>query len=114
MSRKYFRAKGCYVYSTNWLQKRMLCVFYQHCSTNVFHLVPMLLFAKGKIGSNFFRCWKSRGIVVSEAVNAIVIVVSPLNSLMSNQIPQLNLSGIPVCPFRERELRTARRKYGRR
>ncbi len=77
------------------LQKDVMCVLPTgYGKSLIFHLVPMLFFAKGKIGGDFFRCWKSRGIVLSEAVNAIVIVVSPLNSLMSNQISRLNLSGI--------------------
>ncbi len=69
------------------LQKNVMCVLPTgYGKSLIFHLVPMLLFAKGKIGDDFFRCWKSRGIVLSEAVNAIGIVVSPLTLLMSNQI----------------------------
>jgi hypothetical protein len=60
--------------------------------------VPMLLFAKGKLtdmgtpGGDFYLCWKWR--IASVAVNTIIIVISPLNSLMRNQISRLSLSGI--------------------
>ena len=59
------------------LQKDVMCVLPTgYGKSLIFHLVPMLLFAKGKIGSDFFRCWKSRGIVLSEAVNTIVIRIA--------------------------------------
>ena len=54
----------------------------------IFHLMPMLLFAKHELDSDSF------GGISSEDVNTIVIVISPLNSLMSNQISRLSLSGI--------------------
>ena len=53
----------------------------------IFHLMP-LLFAKHELDSDSF------GGISSEDVNTIVIVISPLNSLMSNQISRLSLSGI--------------------
>ena len=59
----------------------------------IFHLLPMLLFAKFKLRGDLLRDWKLNGICTT-VVNSIVIVVSPLNSLMSNQISRLNVSGI--------------------
>ena len=53
----------------------------------------MLLFAKFKLRGDLLRDWKLNGICTT-VVNSIVIVVSPLNSLMSNQISRLNVSGI--------------------
>ena len=76
------------------LQKDVLCVLPTgYGKSLIFHLAPMLLFAKGKLDGDFYLCWKWRRIA-SAAVDAIVIVVSPLNSLMSNQISRLSLSGI--------------------
>ena len=53
----------------------------------------MLLFAKFKLRGDLLRDWKLNGICTT-VVNSIVIVVLPLNSLMSNQISRLNVSGI--------------------
>ena len=58
----------------------------------IFHLVPMMLFAKGKLTDDDF--WKCRGSVPTADINTIVIVVSPLNSLMSDQVSRLCLCGI--------------------
>jgi len=53
----------------------------------------MLLFRKLKLRGNLLYQWKSKGFCMA-AADSIVIVVSPLNSLMSDQISQLGLSGI--------------------
>ncbi|XP_028404072.1 ATP-dependent DNA helicase Q-like 1 [Dendronephthya gigantea] len=77
------------------LQKDVLCVLPTgYGKSLIFHLVLMLLFAKHKLDSDFnFVGWKPREFI-PEDVNTIVIVVSPLNALISNQISRLNLSGI--------------------
>ena len=54
----------------------------------------MLLFAKSEIGSDIFLSWKFERKISLDAFNTIVIVVSPLNSLMINQISRVSLSGI--------------------
>ena len=86
------------------LQNDVLCVLPTgYGKSLIFHLVPMLLFAKGKLtdmgtpDGDFYLCWKSR--IASVAVNTIIIVISPLNSLMSNQISRLSLSGIRASVF---------------
>lgn len=48
----------------------------------VFHLLPALLFAK------------KYGILRNTAITSVIIVVSPLNALIANQISRLSLSGI--------------------
>ena len=59
----------------------------------IFHLLPMLLFAKYNLGSNVFqisrRAWRSSKEFSADRVNSIVIVVSPLNALMNDQIARL-------------------------
>ncbi|XP_028415622.1 uncharacterized protein LOC114538980 [Dendronephthya gigantea] len=57
------------------------------------HLLPMLLLARFKLRGDLLLLWRSKGICTA-SVDSIVIVVSPLNSLMSDQISRLGLSGI--------------------
>ncbi|XP_028418840.1 mediator of RNA polymerase II transcription subunit 34-like [Dendronephthya gigantea] len=59
----------------------------------IFHLLPLLLFAKFKLRGDLLTGWKSKG-VFTAAVDSIVIVVSPLNSLISDQISRLSVTGI--------------------
>ena len=59
----------------------------------IFHLLPMLLFAKRKLHSDVLLGWRLRSISTAVAYS-IVIVVSPLNSLMSDQISCLKMSEI--------------------
>ena len=55
----------------------------------IFHLLPMMLFAKFKLRAEQFQHGYSAALV-----DAIAIVVSPLNSLMNDQISKLQMSGI--------------------
>lgn len=88
-----FKPKQVICLENIFLQKDVLCILPTgYGKSLIFHLAPMLLFAKSKLEGDFIRCWKSKG-VTSKAVNAIVIVVSPLNSLMSNQISRLSSEG---------------------
>ena len=78
-----------------YLNKDVMCILPTgYRKSLIFHMLPMLLLAKGKIGSDCFREWKSKDTAEYEENNPIVIVVSPLNALMSDQISRLNLSGI--------------------
>ncbi len=54
----------------------------------IFHLLPMLLFAKYKLRSDVLLGWRSNASSTT-VVNSIVIVVSPLNYLMNDQISRL-------------------------
>ena len=75
------------------LRKDVLCVLPTgYGKSLIFHLVPMMLFAKGKLTDGDF--WKCRGSVPTADINTIVIVVSPFNSLMSDQVSRLCLCGI--------------------
>ena len=73
-----------------YLNKDVICVlptgYEKSLIFHMLHMLPMLLLAKGKIGSDFFREWKSKDTAEYEENNPIVIVVSPLNTLMSDQI----------------------------
>ena len=71
----------------------------------IFHLLPMLLFAKNKLWGEFFLDWRSKGISTA-VVNSIVIVVSPLNSLMSDQVTRLGMSGIRASVIDVKESKT--------
>ena len=77
-----------------YMQNDVMCVLPTgYGKSLIFHLLPMLLFAKFKLPGDLLRDWKLNGICTT-VVNSIVIVVSPLNSLMSNQMSRLNVSGI--------------------
>ena len=69
----------------------------------IFHLLSTLIFAKYKLCSDVLLGWRSKAI--STVVNTIVIVVSPLNSLMSDQISRLNMSGIQASVIGVKESR---------
>ena len=67
-----------------YLNRDVMCVLPTgYGKSLIFH---MLLLAKGKIGSDFFRERKSKDTAEYEENNPIVIVVSPLNALMSDQM----------------------------
>ena len=60
----------------------------------IYYLMPMLLFAKRKMDSGMqLKYWELTELS-HELVNTIVIVVSPLNALIVNQISRLNRSGV--------------------
>ena len=66
-----------------------------------FHLQPlMLLFAKLKLKrGDLIHVWRSLGICTT-TVDSIDIVVSPYNSLISDQIQRLGLSGVRASAIR--------------
>ncbi len=64
----------------------------------------MLLFAKFKLRGDLLLGWRLKGITTT-VLDAIVIVVSPLNSLMSNQISRLSESGIRASVMNMKETR---------
>ncbi len=70
----------------------------------IFHLLPMLLFAKHKLRCDVLLGWKSKPISTA-VVNSIVILVLPLNSLMSDQISRLKMSGIQASVIGVKDLR---------
>ena len=73
-----------------YLQKDVMCVLPTgYGKSLIFQMLPMLLFAKSKLLANV----RLKGISAA-AVNSMVVVVSPLNSLMSNQISRLRVSGV--------------------
>ena len=90
-----------------YLDKDVMCVLPTgYGKSLIFHLLPMLLFAKHKLHSDVFGGWKSNLESISTAVvDSIVIVVSPLNSLMRDQISRLQMSGIEASVIGVKELR---------
>ena len=86
-----------------YMQNDVICVLPTgYGKSLIFHLLPMLLFAKFKLRGDLLRDWRLDGICTT-VVNSIVIVVSPLNSLMSNQISRLNVSGIRASVIKIKE-----------
>ena len=88
-----------------YLQNDVMCVLPTgYGKSLIFHLLPMLLFAKYKLPGDLFFGWRSKGIS-TVVVNSIVIVVSPLNYLMSNRISRLSMSGIRASVIKVKESR---------
>lgn len=84
-----------------YLQKDVMCVLPTgYGKSLIFLLLPMLLFAKSKMLDHV----RLRGISAA-AVNSMVVVVSPLNSLMSNQLSRLRISGVRAAVINVKELR---------
>ena len=76
----------------------------------IFHLLPMLLFVKYNLGSDVFQisrqAWRSSKEFSADRVNSIVIVVSPLNALMNDQVARLSQSNsIEASVIDARELK---------
>ena len=90
-----------------YLDKNVMCVLPTgYGKSLIFHLLPMLLFTKHKLHSDVSGGWKSNLKSFSTAVvDSIVIVVLPLNSLMSDQISRLRMSGIEASVIGVKELR---------
>ena len=73
-----------------YLQTDVMCVLPTGYGKSLtFHLLPMMMFAKFKLRAGQFQ----RGFSAA-LVDAIVIVVTPLNSLMNDQISKLRISGV--------------------
>ena len=73
-----------------YLMRDVICVLPTgYGKSLIFHVLPGLLFAKQKLDIDL----SLRNVDVS-AITAVIIVVSPLNALISNQISRLDLSGI--------------------
>ena len=84
-----------------YMQKDVMCVLPTgYGKSLIFHLLPLLLYAKFKLQSDLL-CNVKR--VSAAAVNSIVVVVSPLNALMSDQIQRLRMSGIRASVIKARE-----------
>ena len=72
-----------------YLQSDVMCVLPTgYGKSLIFHLLPLLLFAKFKLQGKVQRGFSAT------LVDSIVIVVSPLNSLMNDQILKLRMGGI--------------------
>ena len=86
-----------------YFQKDVVCVLPTgYGKSLIFHLLPMLLFAKFKLRGDLLLKWRSRSISMDN-VSSIVVVVSPLNSLMTDQVSRLRMSGIQASVMNIKE-----------
>ena len=77
-----------------YLQKDVMCVLLaDYGKSLIFHLIPCLMFARNNKQDALFVRWKSLGTTAKE-VSSIIIVISPLNALIQDQISRLGLSGL--------------------
>ena len=89
-----FKPKQVICLESMFLQKDVMCVLPTgYGKSLIFHLLPMLLFAKINMPGGRDFNWRSRSISIA-LVNSIVIVVTPLNSLMNDQVSRLSTHGI--------------------
>ena len=105
------KAKQVICLENIYLVKDVMCVLPTgYGKSLIFHLLPMLLFAKFKLRGDLLLSWRSRGISTA-IVDSIVIVVSPLNSLMSDQVYRLSMSGIRSSIINVKEARRDQMAY---
>ena len=90
-----------------YLDKDVMCVLPTGFGKSlIFHLLPMFLFAKHKLNSNVFGGWNSNlKSITAAVVDSIIIVVPPLDSLLSDQISRLRMSGIEASVIGVKGLR---------
>ena len=87
-----------------YLEKDVMCVLQTgYGKSLIFHLLSMLLFAEHKLRSDVLLGWRWRSISTA-VVYSIVIVVSPLNSLMGDQIFCLKMSEIQASVIGVKDL----------
>ncbi len=79
-----------------YLKKDLMCVLPTgYGKSLIFRHLLILLFAKYNFGRDLFQMWRSLKEISTARANFFVIVVSPLNSLMADQIARLrDASGI--------------------
>ncbi len=88
-----------------YIEKDVMCVFPMgYGKSLIFHLLPMLLFTKHKLRSDALLGGRLRSISTA-VVYSIVIEVSPLNSLIGDQISRLKMSGIQASVIGVKDLR---------
>lgn len=93
-----------------YLKKDVMCVLPSGRGKSLIFHLPMLLFAKYNLRNDVFqiwrRAWRSSKDISTARVNSIIIVVSPLNSLISDQRSRLSeSSGIQAAILDAKELR---------
>ena len=85
-----------------YLKKDVLCVLPTgYGKSLIFHLIPALMFARARLEQNAgSSLWNMN----MSMATTIVVVVSPLNALISNQIARLCSSGIRATVLGVREV----------
>ena len=87
-----------------YLEKDVMCGLWKVVNFPSAAILPMLfIFAKHRLRSDALLGWRSRSISTA-VVYSIVIVVSPLNSLMGDQICCLKMSEIQASVIGVKDL----------